>query len=59
MAQTMANFRMDENDLVQEEETGERKLNAFGSLNMYADPSKIATEKEAWPKAAVTKHDNS
>ena len=33
-----------------------RKLKAYGSLSAYADISKIATEKEAWPEAAVMKH---
>jgi len=37
---------------------GKRKLKAYGSLSIYADTSKIAAEKEAWPKAAMIKHGN-
>ena len=33
-----------------------KTLKAYGSLCAYADPSKIATEKEAWSKAAAIKN---
>jgi len=35
-----------------------RTLKAYGRLSSYAEPSKIATEKEAWPEAVVIKHGN-
>jgi len=35
-----------------------RILKAYGKLSAHASPSKIATEKEAWPEAAVVKHGN-
>jgi predicted HicB family RNase H-like nuclease len=34
------------------------KLKAYGRLSLYADVTKIASEKEAWPVKAVIKHDN-
>lgn len=34
-----------------------KTLHAYGILNKYADPSKIAEEKDAWSKVAVEKHE--
>ena len=47
------------NMVIHELKEDKRKLKAYGSFSEYADPVKIASEKEAWPAAAVEKHDNS